>query len=203
MKYAFIDYENLHSLDGLNLVEYERIFLFVGAANKCINLTEKFSDEVHITLITVKEIGKNNVDFHIAYYLGKLDTIVDKRIEFYILSNDQGYNGICQFISQQNNKRVCLRLENNKPEMQKVESVPEPQKIDKVTQTVNEYVAYIKQAVKRHLPAKLSTLQNDIHNKTCLRQFNKQNEQSTIANVIQQLAHHQFIKIVDSKVNYL
>lgn len=203
MKYAFIDYENLHSLDGLNLVEYERIFLFVGATNKCINLTEKFSDEIHITLITVKEIGKNNVDFHIAYYLGKLDTIVDKRIEFYILSNDQGYNGICQFISQQNNKRVCLRIENNKPEEQTVENIPEPQKIDKVTQAVNEYIAYIKQTTKRHLPAKLSTLQNDIHNRTCLKPFNKQNEQSTIANVIQQLAHHQFIKIIDSKVNYL
>lgn len=203
MKYAFIDYENLHSLDGLNLVEYERIFLFVGAANKCINLTEKFSDEVHITLITVKEIGKNNVDFHIAYYLGKLDTIVDKRIEFYILSNDQGYNGICQFISQQNNKRVCLRFENSKPEVQTVESVPEPQKIDKVSQAVNEYIAHIKATTKRHLPAKLSTLQNDIHSRTCLKSFNKQNEQSTIANVIQQLAHHKFIKIVDSKVNYL
>lgn len=203
MKYAFIDYENLHSLDGLNLVEYERIFLFVGATNKCINLTEKFSDEINITLITVKDIGKNNVDFHIAYYLGKLDTIVDKRIEFYILSNDQGYNGICQFISQQNNKRVCLRIENNKPEEQKAEIVSEPQEIDKVTQALNEYVAYIKQTTKRHLPAKLSTLQNDIHNRTCLKAFNKQDELNTIANIIQELVHHQFIKIVDSKVNYL
>ncbi len=29
MKYAFIDYENLNSLDGLALQEYDRIFLFI------------------------------------------------------------------------------------------------------------------------------------------------------------------------------
>lgn len=72
MKYAFIDYENLNKLDGLNLAEYERVFLFTGSTTKSINLSESFTDEINITLITVKAIAKNNVDFHIAYYLGKL-----------------------------------------------------------------------------------------------------------------------------------
>ncbi|EJS86894.1 hypothetical protein AAUPMB_16150 [Pasteurella multocida subsp. multocida str. Anand1_buffalo] len=31
MKYAFIDYENIHSLDNINLKEYEKIYLFLGA----------------------------------------------------------------------------------------------------------------------------------------------------------------------------
>lgn len=68
MKYAFIDYENLNSLDGLALQEYDRLFLFVGASNNQteIRLTEKFSDEINITLIKIKSIAKNNVDFHIA-----------------------------------------------------------------------------------------------------------------------------------------
>ena len=62
MKYAFIDYENLNNLDGLNLAEYKRIFLFTGSTTKSINLSESFTDEISITLITVKAIAKNNVD---------------------------------------------------------------------------------------------------------------------------------------------
>ena len=46
MKYAFIDYENLNNLDGLNLAEYKRIFLFTGSTTKSINLSESFTDKL-------------------------------------------------------------------------------------------------------------------------------------------------------------
>ena len=85
MKYAFIDYENIHSLDNLNLHLYERIFLFLGANQPTIQLSEKFNDELNITLITVQSSGKNNLDFHIAYYLGKMDMQTDKNIEFCVI----------------------------------------------------------------------------------------------------------------------
>lgn len=98
MKYVFIDYENLNKLDGLNLVEYECVFLFIGLIIKLINLFEFFMDEINIILIIVKVIVKNNVDFYIVYYFGKLDEMIDKNIEFYILLNDCGYDGICNFI---------------------------------------------------------------------------------------------------------
>ncbi|SSZ29702.1 Uncharacterised protein [Aggregatibacter aphrophilus] len=82
MKYAFIDYENIHSLDNLNLHLYERIFLFLGANQPTIQLSEKFNDELNFTLITIKNIAKNNLDFHIAYYLGKMDMQTDKILSF-------------------------------------------------------------------------------------------------------------------------
>ncbi|MDG2952491.1 PIN domain-containing protein [Exercitatus varius] len=85
MNYAFIDYENLNSLDGLELQSYERVFLFLGAKQGHIKLSGKFNDEINMTLITVKNVSENNVDFHIAYYLGKLDATVDKSIEFHVL----------------------------------------------------------------------------------------------------------------------
>ena len=43
MKYAFIDYENIHSLNNLNLNCYEKIFLFLGANLQSIQLSEKFN----------------------------------------------------------------------------------------------------------------------------------------------------------------
>lgn len=63
MKYAFIDYENVNSLDGLNLQEYDRTFLFIGSVNNQLRLTEKFNDEINITLITVKDISKKQRRF--------------------------------------------------------------------------------------------------------------------------------------------
>lgn len=110
MKYAFIDYENLNTLDRLELEKYNRIFLFTGASDgqSSIRFSDKFNDELNITLVTVKDILKNNVDFHIAYYLGKLDATVDKNIEFHVLSKDQGYSGICSFIQHQRESRSCF-----------------------------------------------------------------------------------------------
>ncbi|EPE65740.1 hypothetical protein I140_07750, partial [Pasteurella multocida 93002] len=43
MKYAFIDYENIHSLDNINLNKYEKIYLFLGAQQQSITLSEKFN----------------------------------------------------------------------------------------------------------------------------------------------------------------
>lgn len=212
MKYAFIDYENLNNLDGLNLAEYKRIFLFTGSTTKSINLSESFTDEINITLITVKAIAKNNVDFHIAYYLGKLDETIDKNIEFYILSNDRGYDGICNFIANQKNGRICLRKSVMKEGIEVDKAITEtiisnPEIIDISVQALNEYIAHIIKnntpSNKRHLPTKLSSLQNDIHSRTCLRELNKQHELSTITKVINGLILKKYLKITNSKVSYL
>ncbi|MCL7802044.1 PIN domain-containing protein, partial [Pasteurella multocida] len=98
MKYAFIDYENIHSLDNINLKEYEKIYLFLGAQQQYISLSEKFNDLLNINLITIKNIAKNNLDFHLAYFLGKVDQEVDKQIGFEVISKDKGYQGICDYI---------------------------------------------------------------------------------------------------------
>lgn len=159
MKYVFIDYENIHSLNNLNLNCYEKIFLFLGANLQSIQLSEKFNDELNITLITVQSSGKNNLDFHIAYYLGKMDVQTDKNIEFYVISKDNGYLGICEFIQNQRNPRKCILLKPSLPDVEE-----EPMKLieDKSSKTANinieqyleEFQAYISKAKVEHLPRK-------------------------------------------------
>lgn len=63
MKYAFIDYENIHSLDNINLKEYEKIYLFLGAQQQYISLSEKFNDLLNINLITIKILLKITLIF--------------------------------------------------------------------------------------------------------------------------------------------
>lgn len=201
MKYAFIDYENLNTLDGLNLCEYERIFLFIGSSENqsAIHLTEKFNDELNITLIKVKDVSKNNVDFHISYYLGKLDVSADKNIAFHILSNDQGYDGICHFIQHQKEGRTCCRKEVKtgkiKPEWVKIEN-------NELTQAIEQYTAHIKSTPTRHLPVKLKSLYNDISSRTVIRNLDN-NKAANVDSLIQSLVQKRILKIVENNVVYL
>lgn len=82
MKYAFIDYENIHSLDNINLNKYEKIYLFLGAQQQSITLSEKFNDQIVIHLITIKDVAKNNLDFHLAYFL---ESLIKKLIRTFTL----------------------------------------------------------------------------------------------------------------------
>lgn len=209
MKYAFIDYENVNSLDGLNLQEYDRTFLFIGSVNNQLRLTEKFNDEINITLITVKDISKNNVDFHLTYYLGKLDISTDKNIEFHILSNDKGFDGICQFIQHQREPRICFRKAINQTE-EKIALPLLPSQItnvnnaeqEKIIQVVQEFKAFVVKIEKRHLPAKLEKLRNHIRNQTSLRGVDKKEAEKLLPKIIEQLVQKKLIKVNENKVSY-
>lgn len=202
MKYAFIDYENLNSLDGLGLQDYDRLFLFIGASNNQteIRLSEKFDNELNITLITVKNIAKNNVDFHIAYYLGKLDEQCDKAIEFYILSNDQGYDGICDFIQHQKQGRICKRkgVQLEKQAVLQVHNAEKPSCND----VFHKYAQYMQQTASRHLPVKLKALRNNIRSHTGLSSININEAEKIVDKVIEKLISEEQIKVVDNKVSY-
>lgn len=209
MKYAFIDYENVNSLDGLNLQEYDRTFLFIGSVNNQLRLTEKFNDEINITLITVKDISKNNVDFHLTYYLGKLDISTDKNIEFHILSNDKGFDGICQFIQHQREPRICFRKAINQTE-EKIALPLLPSQItnvnnaeqEKIIQVVQEFKAFISKVQKRSLPVKLATLKNSIYNQTSLKGVGKKEAEKLLPKIIEQLVQKKLIKVNKNKVSY-
>ena len=207
MKYAFIDYENIHSLDNLNLHLYERIFLFLGANQPTIQLSEKFNDELNFTLITIKNIAKNNLDFHIAYYLGKMDMQTDKNIEFCVISKDNGYSGICEFIQNQRNPRKCILLKPSLPDVEE-----EPMKLieDKSSKTANisleqyleEFQAYISKAKVEHLPRKKDKLCNSIRSQTGIKSLDEKLRQEAVDQVFNALCKQNIIAINGDKFQY-
>ncbi|MDP0164327.1 PIN domain-containing protein [Glaesserella parasuis] len=172
-------------------------------------MTEKFNDEINITLITVKDISKNNVDFHLTYYLGKLDISTDKNIEFHILSNDKGFDGICQFIQHQREPRICFRKAINQTEEKialpllpnqatKVNNAEQ----EKISQVVQEFKAFISKVQKRSLPVKLATLKNSIYNQTSLKGVDKKEADKLLPKIIDQLVQKKLIKVNENKVSY-
>ena len=205
MKYAFIDYENIHSLNNLNLNCYEKIFLFLGANLQSIQLSEKFNDELNITLITVQSSGKNNLDFHIAYYLGKMDMQTDKKIEFCVISKDNGYLGICEFIQNQRNARKCTLF---KPQYQAEESQEIKLIEDKSAKTANieqyieEFQAYISKTKVEHLPRKKDKLFNSIRSQTGIKSLDEKLRQEAVAQVFDALYKQNIIILSGDEFQY-
>ncbi|MGC6404857.1 PIN domain-containing protein [Bisgaard Taxon 45] len=210
MKYAFIDYENIHSLDNINLNEYEKIYLFLGAQQQSITLSEKFNDQIIIHLITIKDVAKNNLDFHLAYFLGKFDQEVDKNIHFDVISKDKGYQGVCDYIQNQKAARQCklisLTLENTEKNTEK--KVPIALKNDSVLLEQNpeeyaiEYQAFMSKTDIRHLPTTIEKLSNHICSQTNVRKLPKTASKNVIPKIIEQLARKKLIVIKENKIVY-
>ncbi len=95
MNWAFVDYENVRSLESVNLANYQRVFIFCGPQNKSLKFDELPASGIsRIELISVPTSSKNNVDFHLAFHLGVEHGHADPAVSFHVISNDKGYQGL-------------------------------------------------------------------------------------------------------------
>ena len=121
MNWAFVDYENVGSLEVLNIPDYERVFVFCGPKNTKIKVGTLPSDGFcQIELIGVTTMGANNLDFHLAFHLGRFHEVAEKRVAFHIISNDAGFNGLVNHLKKlgRNCKKVVTKKVTPKPEAQ-------------------------------------------------------------------------------------
>ncbi len=74
-EWAFVDLENIGSLKNISIEKYDKIYVFVGSNQTNISLTPDSAEKfVELKILKIKEISKDNLDFHLSYYLGKLDS---------------------------------------------------------------------------------------------------------------------------------
>ena len=107
-----VDYENIHHID-LSLIEDEEIEIkiFVGQAqNKIpfglVETAQKFG--TRIEWIKIDGAGNNALDFHIAFYLGKLS--LESEVKFLILSKDKGYDPLIKHVNK--SQIGCQRIQS-------------------------------------------------------------------------------------------
>ena len=121
----FIDYENVHNID-LSLIQENNldVKIFVGTLQNKIPLevvqtAQKFGTAVE--WIQIEGNGANALDFHIAFYLGKLSQ-ANGNLSFIILSNDKGFDPV---IHHANKLKIACRRINSLLELSsKQELVP-------------------------------------------------------------------------------
>ncbi|WP_182868553.1 PIN domain-containing protein [Rhodopirellula sp. JC639] len=102
--YVFIDLENvLHDCTPQLVEKPTKILVFVGAKQsklpvETVEALLRFGSQVE--LITISDSGPNALDFHIAYYLGKLSKSAPSAV-FQIISNDKGFDPLIKHLKSQ------------------------------------------------------------------------------------------------------
>jgi hypothetical protein len=109
-KFLLIDYENIQKLDLSDVPDDTLIRIFVGQSQKNIPIelvkqAQRFGHRLE--WIKIEGQGKNALDFHIAFYLGKLHK-EHKVASFTIVSKDTGFDPLIRYIN--NLKRNCRRI---------------------------------------------------------------------------------------------
>jgi hypothetical protein len=113
MQWAFVDYENTGSLEAIDLSKYQRLFVFLGPKNTKLKLGELSSvDFCNLELISLNTMGPNNLDFHLAFHLGRFHELAEEEIAFHIITNDSGFNGLINHLKGIGRK--CKRVPTKK-----------------------------------------------------------------------------------------
>jgi hypothetical protein len=77
---------------------------------------------MNIQIITIAISQNNNLDFHLAYYLGKTNVEAPAGVVFEIISNDNGFSPLLCHLKK--NSRQCKQLKMATASAEKVKSVP-------------------------------------------------------------------------------
>lgn len=112
MIWAFVDYENVGTLEGLKLADYERVFVFCGPKNPRVKIGAPPADQFcRVELIGITTLGPNNLDFHLAFHLGRYHEVADKAVMFHIISSDGDFNGLVNHLKKigRSCKKVSLK----------------------------------------------------------------------------------------------
>ena len=101
MNYVLIDFENVQpdSLEQLDR-DYFKLLVFVGASQEKVPFDmaaslHRFGDRMEY--IKISGNGPNALDFHIAYYIGRL-AAADPAAYFHIISKDAGFDPLIEHL---------------------------------------------------------------------------------------------------------
>lgn len=99
--YVLIDYENVQVKSlALLRAEHFRIYVFLGPSNMKLHkdlvlAMHEFGERAEYVELEVS--GKNALDFHLAYFLGKLAT-TDPAGHFHLISKDTGFDPLVKYL---------------------------------------------------------------------------------------------------------
>ena len=140
-RYVFLDFDTLVNIKFKKLEKVcDKIFVFVGSdiSNVPMALVREMQNMGNaIKWIVVRDTLTLDLNYHICFLMGKLHEKISEDVEFAILSNDDAFDPLVNFINATG--RGCLRIKNSLPEktasIQQTEIKP-PLSITKPTEPV-------------------------------------------------------------------
>lgn len=119
-RYIFIDFENLKKVKFKKLEKVcDRMFILVDADEKSIPFplvrqVQRLGKA--IKWIPIANPSDGDMNYHIAFLMGRLHQKVKREIEFAILSDERSFDPLVNFINASG--RACLRVKSRKKEEQ-------------------------------------------------------------------------------------
>lgn len=190
--YVLVDFENVQpkKLSAIG-VEGLRLYMFVGASQAKVpfdlaSTLQALGDRAEY--VKINGNGRNALDFHITYYLGKL-VAQDPQGAFYVVSKDTGFDPLIKYLRSQDigAERVS---DLGQIVTHKISSAAS---IDSQIATIVKNLV----ALGNSRPRKVSTLTNTINSL-----FLKQIESDAIDALVEELARRKLIERVANKVSY-
>lgn len=179
MKWAFIDYENIGTLAKIDMSQYERVTVFMGAKQPRLDFGDKKYDfPLNLQVVQIKASQENNLDFHLAYYLGKSNSEAPLGVQFDVVSNDNGFSPLLSHLKQ--NGRSCKQV-----------------KIETASSEKTVLMQSLKQKPKEKRPQKVSSLRNHIASHLRIK-----GNEVKIQSYLNQLVNDKFVQINGEKVEY-
>lgn len=106
-KYVYIDYENMSNIKSLIPIDGQ-YFFFIGSTQTSLPKELVLATNgTNVKWIGIEGSGKNALDFHIAYYLGR-NILPD--VVHYILSKDKGYDSLISSINKSAKAKIAKRI---------------------------------------------------------------------------------------------
>ena len=129
-KLLLVDYENVHKIDLSVLDETYSAIIFVGAKQNPPKAAKKPATAHRFSRVDFQKIegsGKNALDFHIAFQLGRtIETA--PQTECFVLSKDKGFDPLLAHLNK--NGLKCRRLASVDELLpEQVEVVPGPDQV--------------------------------------------------------------------------
>ncbi len=192
LNFVLVDFENVQpkNMELLQGGTY-KIKVFLGAKQAKISIDiaralQTFGQDAEY--LQIEGHGSNALDFHIAYYIGRL-AIENPGALFHIISKDTGFDPLIQHLKAQ--KIVCQRF-NSIADMFPEKTTKPESALTKVDTVINNLARR-----KAGKPQKIKTLRSTIN-----ALFLKKLSEQELDNIVELLIKRKVIKVDDDKVQY-
>ncbi len=198
-RYVLIDLENVQpgTLERLDPKLYA-VFVFVGAnqAKMPTNLVTAMQRFVRgFRCIQISGNGPNALDFHIAYYLGRI-AAAEPDASFYIVSKDSGFDPLIRHLS---GERIVVRrvpnvdgIASKKPANAKPLEAPAVTPSDRVAEIIDDL-----KGRRSSRPRTLKALRATIN-----ARFGKLLTEEELSGIVHQLTNRGIVSLDGTKVSY-
>lgn len=190
--YVLIDFENVQpkNLEVLKTHPFN-VLVFVGANQTKIPFELAAAMQAlggTARYIKIAGSGKNALDFHIAYYVGKL-VAADPEAYFHIISRDTGFDPLIKHLK---GRKVKIQRERDLAEIPVI-------RMSSATSSDEKVAAIVKNLAGRgqSRPRKVRTLCNTINSL-----FTEQLSEEQLTALVDELARMQYIRVNNGNVSY-